>query len=105
MGKLKLNLDEIKVESFETNSKNLLKRGTIIGANVTVVTADLSPECVVDVDCELSNSCADPTGDYGTQCSNLSPCYISWDMDCYDSAYCISIQEACDRTFLYPNCS
>lgn len=57
MGKLKLNLDEIKVESFETENVNL-KKGTIIGQLLPQLsdTSDVVPSCYqVCGGCETAN--------------------------------------------------
>jgi hypothetical protein len=91
MGKLKLDLDEIKVESFETSLNDRNKKGTILGAS------GISDGCV-DVDCALTPSCQNPTEDYGSECSNLTPCLPSWDG-------CSFIGWGCDRTCFWPECT
>ena len=66
MSKLKLNLDEIKVESFETIEQNFSK-GTIIGNAPYTVT------CTCNYTQEEYPPCQ-PTGIYYDTCNNNPTC-------------------------------
>ncbi|MBI3123742.1 MAG: hypothetical protein HYZ10_05000 [Ignavibacteriales bacterium] len=68
MGKLKLNLDEIKVESFETNKTDYLK-GTVI--------AQEEPPTGLGYTCEQGDTCWFPSCQMFTcfVACNTSLCY------------------------------
>ncbi len=68
MKKLKLNLEDLKVESFETSSKSINK-GTVHGNGDTVV----DRTCEEYHTCGGQNSC-DPTNCPGCHVTNYTQC-------------------------------
>ncbi len=63
MKKLKLNLDEIKVESFETNSEKY-GQGTVLGQVV-------GPNLPDSACCDSNDSCGGGTGTNVPKCSDV----------------------------------
>ena len=101
MAKLKLNLDEIKVESFETNDPSISKNGTVHG-NLTgthlycgcgTEAGTCLGTCMYqDNTCQPTVPCA-----WGCNATNIPPevCTLP-DTACAASCYCLSIDWSCN---------
>lgn len=85
MKKRKLNLEEIKVESFSTQSERKKSKGTIFGNDYPTALDCISKQ----------PGCESHTDDEAT-C--LDSCFV----DC--SAECLSNFNECNMTIAYPNC-
>jgi len=69
MKKLKLNLDDLKVESFETTNSSKKTKGTIVGY---VTETDLKPICGnTNIECPTNYNTCDCT--YPPYCNTFPP--------------------------------
>ncbi len=91
MKKLKLNLDELKVESFKTSSEKEENKGTVQGNLPWTETCEGAPTC------ELQNTC------WYTCARVTGPCYGTCYIGCpYNTPTCgpdPSAIRGCDTTF------
>ncbi len=81
MKKLKLNLEELKVESFETTNKIFNKKGTVKGQTDNIVDSRTvlsdcdCPEtydtCITEDPCNTDNTCI--TCNYTCETCNIGP--------------------------------
>ncbi len=99
MKKLKLNLDEIKVESFIVNNKDK-NGGTVLGAEVFTYYCDTEEECVSGVSCGATCiTCAGNTCDGTCDASCNGTCGASCNGTCYNE--CKSIVYYCETSVLW----
>ncbi|SRR6266550_5972850 len=93
MGKIKLNLEDLKVESFATTPDSAARRGTVFGqatADDTCIgpTCGTSCPCPSEQTCSYQETCQDTCNHGATYgCATVTDCncFTNGDYTCYDT--------------------
>ena len=94
MRKLKLDLDQLTVDSFDTNPSDGTRRGTVEGFSHLCGPTHIDPTCFVS--CE---SCNDTCGTCDPSCASCVSCYNTCNNTCGPSCYgtCQTCQTNCQQ--------
>jgi hypothetical protein len=80
MAKLKLDLQQLHVQSFSPAAEAVRKPGTVRGHEASVYTCDASPECY---------TWFAPTCQYAQTCNGRDTCDASCQGTCFDETACL----------------